>query len=248
METRFEFKDFAKVFGLGIFLYGLLILLFSLFPQVSDFVDSLHPTLAFSIQYMIQLLILFLPLWIFIIRKYRSTLSDFGFIKVGLKNFISTILGSYILYFILTLIISSLLYKEQIDLPGYKPQESHLPLFGTDIFGIIGATFFIVIIAPIFEEIFFRGFVYRILVKTWSMWFGSLISAILFALFHFEFQSFIPLFILGLILNYNYQRTGSLWTSIGFHALNNSVAFAIEVYLYYNPGTINELVKPLGLF
>lgn len=248
METRFEFKDFAKVFGLGIFLYAFSVLLFGLFPQVSELLNSLHPTLAFSLQYLLQLLILFIPLWIFVVGKYQATAFDFGFMKVGIWKFASTVLSSYVFYFILTIIISSILYKEQIDLPGYRPQESHLPLFGTDMIGVVGATFFIVIVAPLFEEIFFRGFVYRVLAKTWSVGFGSFMSAILFALFHFEFQSFIPLFILGLILNYNYQRTSSLWTAIGFHALNNGIAFSLEVFLYYNPGALNDLVNPLGLF
>lgn len=248
METRFEFKDFAKVFGLGIFMYASLVLLFSLFPQAVAVMESWHPTLTFAIQYSAQLLILFFPLWFFVIRKYQANSSDFGFAKVGLGKFISTVFGSYIFYFALTFIISAILYKEQVDLPGYQAQESHLPLFGTDTIGMFGALFFIVLVAPILEEIFFRGFVYRILAKTWSVGFGSLLSALLFALFHFEFQSFIPLLLLGLLLNYNYQRTSSLWTSIGFHALNNGVALGMEIWMYNNPGALNELVKPLGLF
>ncbi len=247
MDTRFEFKDFAKVFALGIFLYALFVVLFGVFPQIITFTDSIHPTLSFIINYSLQIFILFFPLYIFIIRKYQANFADFGFQKVSIGRLISYVLGTYIFYFILTAAISSYLYSYQVHLPGYQPQESHLPLFGTDLFGYLGATFFIVLVAPVLEEIFFRGFVYRILAKTWSVWFGSIVSAILFALFHFEFQSFIPLLILGFLLNYNYQKTSSLWTSICFHSLNNAIALSMEIYLYYHPDFLKELVKPLGL-
>lgn len=247
METRFEFRDFAKVFGLGIVLYALLIGIFSVFPQINQITNALHPTLSFVINYSLQVFILFFPLYIFVIKKYQATFIDFGFERTSIKKLIAYVLGTYIFYFILTAVISTYLYSNQVELPGYKPQVSHLPLFGTDIIGFVGATFFVVFLAPVLEEIFFRGFVYRVLVKTWSIWFGSIMSAVLFALFHFEFQSFIPLLLLGFILNFNYQKTGSLWTAIFFHSLNNAIALGMEVYLYYHPDFLKELVKPLGL-
>ncbi len=247
METRFEFKDFAKVFALGITLYSICVTLFGIFPQITGFTDLLHPTLSFAISYSIQISILFLPLYLFVIKKYQASFADFGFQKTSIAKIISYVFSTYIFYFIVTAVISTYLYTNQVELPGYQGQESHLPLFGTDVVGFVGATFFVVFLAPVLEEIFFRGFVYRILVKTWSVWFGSIMSAVLFALFHFEFQSFIPLLLLGFLLNFNYQKTGSLWTSICFHSMNNAIALSMEVYLYYHPNFLNELVKPLGL-
>lgn len=246
METKFEFRDFAKVFAMGILIYAVLVLIFSLMPTLPDLIESWHPTAAFIVNYTLQLIVLFFPLWFFVIRKYAANFSDFGFAKVPLSKMLKTIFSSYFFYIVVTVIISSLLYVEQIEIPGYKAQEAHLPLFGDDLIGIISAVGFIVFAAPILEEIFFRGFVYRVLTKTWPIWFGSIISALLFALFHFEFQSFIPLFFLGLLLNYNYQKTLSLWTSIGFHFFNNAFAFAIEIYLYYNPEALKDVLTPLG--
>lgn len=247
METRFEFKDFAKVFAFGIILYAIFITLFGVFPKITEFTDSIHPTLSFIITYGIQIIILFCPLYFFAIRKYQAGFADFGFQKISFGKLFTYVFSTYIFYFLITAAISTYLYTNQVELPGYKGQESHLPLFGTDVIGYVGATFFIVFLAPILEEVFFRGFVYRTLVKTWSVWFGSIMSAVLFALFHFEFQSFIPLLILGLLLNFNYQKTGSLWTSICFHSMNNAIALSMEIYLYYHPDFLNELVKPLGL-
>ena len=73
------------------------------------------------------------------------------------------------------------------------------------------------------------------------MWLASILTAVLFALIHFQLQTFIPLFFLGLILNYAYQRTGSVWTAVVFHSLNNTIAFSLEVYLYFHPEALDVL-------
>lgn len=239
METRFEFSDFAKVFGFGVLLYAAFLGIISYFPGFYHWLDGFHPALGFSISYLIQILIMFLPLWIFVIRKYQANFSDFGLVKLPFWKCVFTVIGTYIFYIVLSMGISTLLYTTETELPGYQAQESHIPLFGVDALGLTLAPFFIILLAPFLEEIFFRGFVYRILTKTWPIWFASIISALFFALFHFEFQSFIPLFILGILLNFTYQKTQSLWTAFAFHAMNNAIAFAFELYLYYNPSALD---------
>ncbi len=239
METRFEFKDFAKVFAFGILLYAGVFGTIAYFPGFYKWIDGLHPALGFSISYLIQIFIIFFPLSILVIRKYGATLADFGLVKVSFWRWLFTIIGTYIFYIVISLGISTFLYTTETELPGYQAQDSHIPLFGIDTLGLSLAPFFIVLLAPFLEEIFFRGFVYRIFTKTWPIWFASITSALFFALFHFEFKSFIPLFILGILLNFTYQRTQSLWTSFGFHAMNNAIAFAFELYLYYNPQALD---------
>lgn len=238
METRFEFNDFAKVFAFGIILYVGIFAGIAAFPGFTAWLDELHPAIAFSISYLIQIFIMFFPLWL-IVKKYQPNFADFGFAKVGFWKWLFTIIGTYVFYLVISVGISTLLYTNEIELPGYQAQESHVPLFGIDTLGLTLAPLFIILIAPFLEEIFFRGFVYRIFTKTWPIWLASIISALFFALFHFEFQSFIPLFILGILLNFTYQKTQSLWTSFAFHALNNSIAFAFELYLYYNPSALD---------
>lgn len=240
MEVKFEFIDFLKVFAFGLLLYLFFALSLDYF-QVPTLIESLHPSVSFTLNYFLQIVILFLPLYLLVIRKYKANLADFGFKKVKLSKLFSTVFLSYVFYIIVSIIISNYLFQNNLEIPGYEPQESHIPLFGEDLIGLLIAPFFIIIIAPFLEEIFFRGFIYRTLTKIWPIWLSSIIGAALFALFHFEFQSIIPLFFLGLILNYNYQRTNSLWTSVAFHALNNAIAFAFEVYIYYNPEALNSL-------
>lgn len=78
-----------------------------------------------------------------------------------------------------------------------------------------------VIVAPLFEEILFRGMVFPYLVKRGGLAGGTVMVSLLFALMHFHLPSFVPLFLLSATLCLVYWRTGTLWVSIGMHAIFN---------------------------
>lgn len=78
-----------------------------------------------------------------------------------------------------------------------------------------------VIVAPVCEELLFRGFFYGV----WKRYLGPLgagfLSCLLFAAFHTNLAAFAGLFVLAVCLNLAYERTGSLLVPIGMHALFN---------------------------
>ena len=78
-----------------------------------------------------------------------------------------------------------------------------------------------VIVAPICEELLFRGFFYGV----WKRYLGPLgagfLSCLLFAAFHTSLAAFAGLFVLAVCFNLAYERTGSLLVPIGMHALFN---------------------------
>jgi CAAX protease family protein len=91
----------------------------------------------------------------------------------------------------------------------------------------IGAAMFIlvaVVLAPVFEEILFRGFLFRGLANSFGWVWGALISAAIFGAAHLQLDVFLPLAALGFALAWAYHRTGSLWTNVTMHALFNTVA------------------------
>ena len=90
-----------------------------------------------------------------------------------------------------------------------------------------GAALFIlvaVVMAPLFEEVFFRGFLFRGFANSWGWVWGALASAAIFGFAHLQLDVFVPLVALGFVLAWAYKRTGSLWTSIAMHALFNAIA------------------------
>lgn len=85
--------------------------------------------------------------------------------------------------------------------------------------------------APICEEIFFRGMVFRYLRARWPLWAAAPVSALVFGAAHVNPASgllIVPVIaFIGLMLALVYERTGSLTNSILMHALNNGVLTVI---------------------
>ena len=80
----------------------------------------------------------------------------------------------------------------------------------------------VAIIAPIVEEIVFRGVLYRLLAVRIGVPVAIVVSGLLFGAIHFNAMGFIPLSALGMYFAYLYQQTGSLWVPIAVHALFNA--------------------------
>lgn len=88
----------------------------------------------------------------------------------------------------------------------------------------------IVWLAPVAEEIFFRGFFYRSLRSRFAVWSAALIDGVVFGAIHYagtDTLKVLPvLAVLGVMFCLVYEKTGSIYPVICLHALNNSLAFA----------------------
>ncbi|MBI5022518.1 MAG: CPBP family intramembrane metalloprotease [Ignavibacteriales bacterium] len=94
--------------------------------------------------------------------------------------------------------------------------------------------FVIVIIAliPAFaEELLFRGLIQRSIEKATSPMRSAVITGIIFGAYHFNPFSFIPLAAIGIFLGFLTVRTGSIWTSVIAHFINNFLA-CLAVYFH----------------
>jgi membrane protease YdiL (CAAX protease family) len=83
------------------------------------------------------------------------------------------------------------------------------------------------VLAPIAEELYFRGFVFRTYLQVRGPLVAYGATSALFATLHLNLPALLPILVLSLILCLAYQRTGSIIPSIVGHALNNSAAFCI---------------------
>ena len=78
-----------------------------------------------------------------------------------------------------------------------------------------------VCLAPISEELIFRGVTMRIARRAFSFWIANIIQALLFGIFHMNMMQACYAFALGLFLGYICERGGTLYHSILFHFLFN---------------------------
>ena len=85
----------------------------------------------------------------------------------------------------------------------------------------------VVIMAPLFEEVLFRGFVFKGLEKSPVGVVGAvLIPSLIWAVMHLQYEPFFMgiIFVLGILLGYARHVTKSLWVPIAMHTLNNGLA------------------------
>jgi len=89
----------------------------------------------------------------------------------------------------------------------------------TTLATLIGA----VVVAPICEETFFRGFFFQGLRLRLSVWASVVFSAILFGLAHGDLGSLVLLIVIGLLLAVLRWQTRSIWPGVALHMLNNAL-------------------------
>ena len=93
-----------------------------------------------------------------------------------------------------------------------------------NVIGVIINVILIALLPALCEELFFRGALQRILIHlTKNPWAGIIITGFLFSALHLQFQGFLPRMFLGIVLGAMYWYSGSLWTSIIAHFVNNAV-------------------------
>lgn len=91
--------------------------------------------------------------------------------------------------------------------------------------------FIIGIFGPFSEELVFRGIVYQGYKRTGTAFCAMILSALLFALMHMNFNQAAYAFVIGLIVVMLVEATGSLWSSVIFHMVFNSQQVCL-MYLY----------------
>jgi membrane protease YdiL (CAAX protease family) len=96
-------------------------------------------------------------------------------------------------------------------------------IFESD-YGIYGAILKVVIMAPIVEELIFRGVIMHGLMRNYSKFTAVFVSALMFALFHLNPWQFPATFILGLLLGLLMVRTRNIYLCILGHTINNGLA------------------------
>jgi uncharacterized protein len=87
------------------------------------------------------------------------------------------------------------------------------------------------VLAPLVEELVFRGLLYGWLAGRWGKNVGWIVSSLAFAAAHTEPAHIILVFPLGLLFGWLRQRTDSLLPSLVAHIANNSLALVAAAYL-----------------
>jgi membrane protease YdiL (CAAX protease family) len=94
----------------------------------------------------------------------------------------------------------------------------------------------IAVVAPIVEEVLFRGLILKGYLKHYSVRKSLIISSLLFGIAHFNPWQFVTAVIIGVAIGWFYERTDSLVPAVYAHALNNSMAVIFAIIGISIPG------------
>jgi uncharacterized protein len=129
-------------------------------------------------------------------------------------------------------------------------------LFG-DVFvpenRLFSQIFLLVLVAPLTEELLFRGMILRGLLARYGPGVAVVLTALLFALIHLNPWQILPAFFLGVVFGWFYLRTGSVLLCVIAHAINNGLFLVMWLLPTEIPGLtgapdpVNLEFQPLWL-
>lgn len=138
-------------------------------------------------------------------------------IRLSLKGLnMATILWGFILMFSLGVVLEPL--TNSFD-SSYLAQLNNIMASGNWM--LVSA----VVLAPILEEMLFRGVVQGSVTKRFGPVVGIIVSALVFGIVHINPIQVVGAFSIGLVLGYIYHRTKTLWSVIILHFLNNAFSY-----------------------
>ena len=206
--------------------------LFAFFDR--DFVASPFLTLLYAIfQYALTLaLAILLPYKL--LKQSRPARDFFGL--SGLPTFID--IGLSLVGFCVFYVLAAVLISIFTQFPWFDPTETQEVGFDPYLFGLdrLFALVSLVLVAPIAEELLFRGYLYaklRSIIKNpvVSVVLSTLLVSALFAFLHGQWNVAVTVFCLSVVLCLLREVTGTIYAGIILHILKNGIAFLMIYYL-----------------
>ena len=145
-------------------------------------------------------------------------------VKIGVLGFIAAYLAIIPTMMVWRIVLDTLNFEYELQLPVQLVQNG-----GSNIEMAL-MTLLVVVVAPISEELVYRGFLFRYLNNRAPLGLAIIITAILFAAIHQNLYSFAPLAILGAALCVVYRLSGNIVSSITMHACFNLLNLVLMVY------------------
>lgn len=160
---------------------------------------------------------------LFSVRKYRLSWADLG-LRLPRRGGLWL---PFVLFF--AALTAVYIYFAVLAALGTKP-EGNIPdaAFDTPLLVVLVGVLSLVL-APIMEELFFRGFIFGGLRGRWGLLASALASGFLFSLVHGSPTVFVPFTAVGILFAWGYAYSGSLFASIVAHFLFNGISFALAL-------------------
>jgi membrane protease YdiL (CAAX protease family) len=219
--------------------YFLVALAGSIAPRLAgDFYDShrvIFENLVMCITGFMVIIIIILSVRPFFARQLKGFGLNFKTIHKDLPAAFVNLIAIWPLIMAaatLTLVVCNLLFGPDFQMPRHEGLEklSENPQLPPRIL----ITMVAVIVAPLLEELLFRG-LFQTMIRSflnvkYSAWLAIAISSVLFVTMHADISHWPALFVLGAGMGYSYEKSGSLFQPIFIHMLFNATSI-ISVWI-----------------
>ncbi len=162
------------------------------------------------------------------VRVRKAPLAALGIGSINLRDIWSYgVLGGLGVYLLVTVIMAVII--SFLPQPPQPQAVADLILNARGGVQIISLLLLVGVIAPVSEELLFRGFIYPALRSYFGVNWGITATACLFGLMHFDLIRFVPLAIGGACLNIFSERSNSIYPAIVAHSMWNTVAALLVI-------------------
>lgn len=171
------------------------------------------------------------------LMRHRTTRKEAGVSRLPSWMDLALGPGSFLPYLLLS---GVLLLVVKSVLPEADLTEKQELGFSTSIYGmeLVFAFLLFVIIAPLLEEVLFRGYLYGKLRPRVGLIVSIILVSLAFAVLHGQLNVGIDTFALSIALCLLREFTGSIWAGVLLHATKNGLAFYL---LFINPSLLSTM-------
>lgn len=179
------------------------------------------------------------PLFLLSRQPGMSLVRDFGMVPIPVKTVVLSAAMAAA-----SLVPMSLLGTLSVRIQAPDPQwiqymTANMPDTGMEL---LLALITVSIIAPLAEEMVFRGLLYRLVRRTWGIPHALTISALVFAIIHFQPWFMLGLAGVGLMLAFVYEATGSVLAAAVCHMVYNGFSL-LQMTQQEEPFTVEAPIE-----
>lgn len=102
---------------------------------------------------------------------------------------------------------------------------------GKTLLSMILCVLCIGVVIPVVEEFVFRVIIYQGLKSKVPVWAAMILSSLIFAFSHIQISTMLPLFFMGMVFSYSYEKSKSIYVPIAIHVTNNLIAYLCFAFL-----------------
>lgn len=192
-------------------------------------------TLLSVIVYVLSLVITVGLPWL--IRRYKTTREDIGLQRLPSWLELGITPVAFLVYIFLSAVLTAIAMQFLTFIDFEQVQDTGFDQLGQN-YEYVLAFLTLVVLAPVAEEVLFRGYLFGKLRQHAPVWVAILVTSLLFAAVHGAWNVGIDVFALSIVLCLLRVWLKTIWAPILLHMLKNGIAF---YFLFINPTLLTTL-------